>query len=171
MNTKAIQEKNFKVAIDAVNSTGGIAIPKLLQRLGVIHYDMYCEPNGHFPHNPEPLKEHLGDICKKVIDEQADFGIVVDPDVDRLAIIDEKGEMFGEEYTLVAVADYVLSKTPSATVVPGKITDIVAITAKSSTVTPISVSLGGCGSFVRTTYGKIQTKFPILLFCPICTLL
>jgi len=116
VNTKAIQEKNFKVAIDAVNSTGGIAIPKLLQRLGVIHYDMYCEPNGHFPHNPEPLKEHLGDICKKVIDEQADFGIVVDPDVDRLAIIDEKGEMFGEEYTLVAVADYVLSKTPSATV-------------------------------------------------------
>ncbi len=77
---------------------------------------MYCEPNGHFPHNPEPLKEHLGDICKKVIDEEADFGIVVDPDVDRLAIIDEKGEMFGEEYSLVAVADYVLSKTPSATV-------------------------------------------------------
>ncbi|WP_313581119.1 phosphoglucosamine mutase [Chishuiella sp.] len=116
VNANAIQNMNFKVAIDAVNSTGGIAIPKLLQRLGVIHYGIYCEPNGHFPHNPEPLKEHLGDICKKVIDEQADFGIVVDPDVDRLALIDEKGEMFGEEYTLVAIADYILSKTPSATV-------------------------------------------------------
>lgn len=116
VNANAIQNMNFKVAIDAVNSTGGIAIPKLLQRLGVIHYGIYCEPNGHFPHNPEPLKEHLGDICKKVVDEQADFGIVVDPDVDRLALIDEKGEMFGEEYTLVAIADYILSKTPSATV-------------------------------------------------------
>ncbi|WP_313373459.1 phosphoglucosamine mutase [Chishuiella sp.] len=116
VNTNAIQNMNFKVAIDAVNSTGGIAIPKLLQRLGVIHYGIYCEPNGQFPHNPEPLKEHLGDICKKVVDEQADFGIVVDPDVDRLALIDEKGEMFGEEYTLVAIADYILSKTPSATV-------------------------------------------------------
>ncbi|MEG0529530.1 MAG: phosphoglucosamine mutase, partial [Bacilli bacterium] len=116
VNVEAIQKNNFKVAIDAVNSTGGIAIPKLLDRLNVVHYDMYCEPNGQFPHNPEPLKEHLGDICAKVIEEKADFGIVVDPDVDRLAIIDEKGEMFGEEYTLVAVADYVLSKTPSATV-------------------------------------------------------
>jgi phosphomannomutase len=71
---------------------------------------LYCEPNGHFPHNPEPLKEHLGDICKKVVEEKADFGIVVDPDVDRLAFITDQGEMFGEEYTLVACADYVLSK-------------------------------------------------------------
>ncbi|WP_333660631.1 phosphoglucosamine mutase [Chishuiella changwenlii] len=116
VDAEAIKKKNFKVAIDAVNSTGGIAIPKLLERLGVTYYGMYCEPNGQFPHNPEPLKEHLGDICKKVIEEGADFGVVVDPDVDRLAIIDEKGEMFGEEYTLVAIADYVLSKTPSATV-------------------------------------------------------
>lgn len=116
VNVEAIKAKKFKVAIDAVNSTGGISIPNLLDKLGVEYIKMYCEPTGHFPHNPEPLKEHLGDICAKVIEEKADFGIVVDPDVDRLAIIDEKGNMFGEEYTLVAVADYVLSKTPSATV-------------------------------------------------------
>lgn len=116
VNVEAIKAKKFKVAIDAVNSTGGISIPNLLDKLGVEYIKMYCEPTGHFPHNPEPLKEHLGDICAKVIEEQADFGIVVDPDVDRLALIDEKGNMFGEEYTLVAVADYVLGKTPSATV-------------------------------------------------------
>lgn len=116
VNTEAIKLKKFKVVIDAVNSTGGISIPPLLDRLGVEYIKMYCEPTGHFPHNPEPLKEHLGDICAKVLEEKADFGIVVDPDVDRLAIIDEAGNMFGEEYTLVAVADYVLSKTPSATV-------------------------------------------------------
>ncbi|RLZ12741.1 phosphoglucosamine mutase [Faecalibacter macacae] len=116
VNVEAIKAKKFKVAIDAVNSTGGISIPNLLDKLDVDYIKMYCEPTGHFPHNPEPLKEHLGDICAKVIEEKADFGIVVDPDVDRLAIIDEKGNMFGEEYTLVAVADYVLGKTPSATV-------------------------------------------------------
>ena len=108
---KAIQEKKFRVVVDAVNSTGGIAIPRLLERLGVEVIKLYCEPNGHFPHNPEPLKEHLGDICKRVVEEKADFGIVVDPDVDRLAFITDQGEMFGEEYTLVACADYVLGKT------------------------------------------------------------
>ena len=107
---EAIQKKRFRVVVDAVNSTGGIAIPRLLERLGVEVVKLYCEPNGHFPHNPEPLKEHLGDICKKVVEEKADFGIVVDPDVDRLAFITDQGEMFGEEYTLVACADYVLSK-------------------------------------------------------------
>ena len=107
---EAIQKKKFRVVVDAVNSTGGIAIPRLLERLGVEVVKLYCEPNGHFPHNPEPLREHLGDICKKVVDEKADFGIVVDPDVDRLAFITDQGEMFGEEYTLVACADYVLSK-------------------------------------------------------------
>ena len=107
---KAIQEKKFRVVVDAVNSTGGIAIPRLLERLGVEVIKLYCEPNGHFPHNPEPLKEHLGDICKRVVEEKADFGIVVDPDVDRLAFITDQGEMFGEEYTLVACADYVLGK-------------------------------------------------------------
>ena len=107
---EAIQKKKFRVVVDAVNSTGGIAIPRLLERLGVEVIKLYCEPNGHFPHNPEPLKEHLGDICKRVVEEKANFGIVVDPDVDRLAFITDQGEMFGEEYTLVACADYVLGK-------------------------------------------------------------
>ncbi|WP_250432563.1 phosphoglucosamine mutase [Hanstruepera flava] len=116
VNKKAIEDAKFKVVVDGVNSTGGIAIPLLLERLGVHPVKLYCEPNGHFPHNPEPLKEHLTDLSKAVVKEHADFGIVVDPDVDRLAFMDEKGEMFGEEYTLVACADYVLSETPGNTV-------------------------------------------------------
>lgn len=108
VDVEAIKAKKFKVVLDAVNSTGGIAIPMLLDKLGCETIKLYCEPTGHFPHNPEPLKEHLGDICELVKKEGADFGVVVDPDVDRLALIDEKGEMFGEEYTLVAVADYLL---------------------------------------------------------------
>lgn len=116
VNTQAIKEAKLKVVVDGVNSTGGIAVPLLLERLGVQAVKLYCEPNGHFPHNPEPLREHLGDLSAKVVGEHADFGLVVDPDVDRLAFMDEKGEMFGEEYTLVAVADYVLSETPGNTV-------------------------------------------------------
>jgi phosphomannomutase len=116
VDVEAVKAKKYKVVVDGVNSSGGIIIPKLLEEMGVEVVKLYCEPNGHFPHNPEPLKEHLGDICKLVIDEKADFGIVVDPDVDRLAFISNDGEMFGEEYTLVAVADYVLSKTPGNTV-------------------------------------------------------
>ncbi|MCC1484204.1 phosphoglucosamine mutase [Winogradskyella immobilis] len=116
VNKKAIEAANFKVVVDGVNSTGGIAIPLLLERLGVHPVKLYCEPNGHFPHNPEPLKEHLTDLSEAVVKERADFGIVVDPDVDRLAFMDETGEMFGEEYTLVACADYVLSKIPGNTV-------------------------------------------------------
>jgi len=116
VNQKAIGGSNFKVVVDGVNSTGGIAIPLLLERLGVEAVKLYCEPNGHFPHNPEPLKEHLTDLSEAVVKHHADFGIVVDPDVDRLAFIDEHGEMFGEEYTLVACADYVLSKTTGNTV-------------------------------------------------------
>ncbi|WP_411895602.1 phosphoglucosamine mutase [Winogradskyella sp. A2] len=116
VNKKAIEDANFKVVVDGVNSTGGIAIPLLLERLGVHAVKLYCDPTGHFPHNPEPLKEHLGDLAKAVVKEHADFGIVVDPDVDRLAFMDETGEMFGEEYTLVACADYVLSKNPGNTV-------------------------------------------------------
>ncbi|POS02710.1 phosphomannomutase [Flavobacterium croceum DSM 17960] len=111
-----VKTKQFKVVVDGVNSSGGIIIPKLLEQMGVECIKLYCEPNGHFPHNPEPLKEHLADICELVVKENADFGIVVDPDVDRLAFISNDGEMFGEEYTLVAVADYVLSKTPGNTV-------------------------------------------------------
>ncbi|MBG7629505.1 MAG: phosphoglucosamine mutase [Bacteroidetes bacterium] len=116
VDVEAIKKANFKVVVDAVNSTGGIAIPALLERLGVECIQLYCEPNGQFPHNPEPLKEHLTDISELVVKVKADFGIVVDPDVDRLAIVNEDGSMFGEEYTLVACADYVLGKTKGNTV-------------------------------------------------------
>ncbi|NLN24992.1 MAG: phosphoglucosamine mutase, partial [Bacteroidetes bacterium] len=111
-----IKKKKFVVVVDAVNSTGGIAIPRLLDKLGVETIPLYCDPTGDFPHNPEPLKEHLGAIMQLVKDKNADMGFVVDPDVDRLAIIDEHGEMFGEEYTLVAVADYVLRNNKGNTV-------------------------------------------------------
>ena len=116
VDIKAIKAAKFKVVVDGVNSSGGIIIPRLLKLMGVEVVELYCEPNGHFPHNPEPLKEHLTDISELVVKEKADLGIVVDPDVDRLAFICEDGEMFGEEYTLVACADYVLSKTPGNTV-------------------------------------------------------
>ena len=111
-----VQSAGFKVVVDAVNSTGGFMIPRLLEIMGVECVKLYCEPNGKFPHNPEPLTKNLTEISKLVVQEKADFGIVVDPDVDRLAIVCEDGSMFGEEYTLVAVADYVLSKTPGNTV-------------------------------------------------------
>ncbi|CAL2084756.1 phosphoglucosamine mutase [Tenacibaculum sp. 190524A05c] len=110
VDKKAIKKAKFKVVVDGVNSTGGIAIPALLKELGVKCVELYCEPNGHFPHNPEPLKEHLTDISELVVKKKADLGIVVDPDVDRLALICEDGSMFGEEYTLVACADYVLGE-------------------------------------------------------------
>ena len=116
VDIEAIKKSNFKVVVDAVNSTGGIAIPTLLKELNVECIELYCEPNGQFPHNPEPLKEHLTDISELVVKENADFGIVVDPDVDRLALVCEDGSMFGEEYTLVACADYVLGRTKGNTV-------------------------------------------------------
>ena len=116
IDAERIKSQGFHVVIDAVNSTGGIAIPKLLDRLGVSYKAMYCEPTGNFPHNPEPLEKHLGDLMRSVQEEKAHFGVTVDPDVDRLALVDENGKMFGEEYTLVACADYVLSKTPGNTV-------------------------------------------------------
>ena len=112
----AIKAAGFSAVVDGVNSTGGIAIPALLEALAVRCFPLYCDPTGHFPHNPEPLKEHLSDLAQEVVQKKADLGIVVDPDVDRLAFMDETGEMFGEEYTLVACADYVLSKTPGNTV-------------------------------------------------------
>jgi phosphomannomutase len=108
VDVQAIQNKNFKVVLDAVNSTGGIAVPMLLAALGVTVKKIHCEPTGHFAHNPEPLPENLTDICREITKEKYDLGIVVDPDVDRLALICEDGTPFGEEYTLVAVADYVL---------------------------------------------------------------
>ena len=116
VHKEQIAKKGFKVVVDGVNSTGGIFIPALLEQLGVEVVKLYCDPTGHFPHNPEPLEKHLGAIMEAVVTHKADFGIVVDPDVDRLAFISEDGTMFGEEYTLVACADYVLSKTPGSTV-------------------------------------------------------
>lgn len=112
-----IRRSNFKIVVDGVNSTGGIFVPALLHALGVHEViELYCEPTGHFPHNPEPLPENLTAITEKVKSEKADLGIVVDPDVDRLAFVCENGAMFGEEYTLVSIADYVLQHTPGNTV-------------------------------------------------------
>jgi len=117
VDKKAIEKANFKVVIDCVNSTGGIAVPALLRSLGVKDIvELFCEPNGQFPHNPEPLPENLTEISKEVVKKKAHLGIVVDPDVDRLALVCEDGEMFGEEYTLVAIADYVLKNKKGNTV-------------------------------------------------------
>jgi phosphomannomutase len=117
VDAEAIKNANFKVAVDAVNSTGGTFIPALLKALGVeTIYKIHCEPNGHFPHNPEPLKEHLTDLSKAVLDNGADLGIAVDPDVDRLVFMMEDGELFGEEYTLVAVSDFILGQKKGNTV-------------------------------------------------------
>lgn len=117
VNSDAIRAAKFTIVVDGVNSSGGIAVPMLLEALGVrkIH-ELFCEPNGQFPHNPEPLPEHLRELSAEVVARRAHLGIAVDPDVDRLAMVCEDGEMFGEEFTLVAVADYVLSKTPGSTV-------------------------------------------------------
>lgn len=113
----AIRKANFRVAVDAVNSTGGIAIPRLLKALGVEQVvELNCDPTGHFAHNPEPIPQNLTQISDTVKNEHCDLGVVVDPDVDRLALVCENGEMFGEEYTLVSVADYVLQHTPGNTV-------------------------------------------------------
>lgn len=111
-----VQSANYKVVVDGVNSTGGIYIPALLRKMGVEVIELYCTPNGHFPHNPEPLPEHLIDLCESVVSFSADLGFVVDPDVDRLAIVCEDGSLFGEEYTLVAVADHVLKTQKGDTV-------------------------------------------------------
>jgi phosphomannomutase len=117
VDVEAIKKAKYKIAIDCVNSTGGIFVPALLKALGVdIVYELYCQPDGHFPHNPEPLPENLIALSQEVLSKRADLGIAVDPDVDRLCFVCEDGTMFGEEYTLVAVADYVLQFTPGNTV-------------------------------------------------------
>jgi phosphomannomutase len=116
VDVEAIKAKKFKVVVDAVNSTGGIAVPRLLKKLGVEVKEMYCEPNGAFPHNPEPLPENIQHICSELKGGDYDLGFVVDPDVDRLVMVCEDGEPFGEEYTLVAIADYVLGKKKGNTV-------------------------------------------------------
>jgi phosphomannomutase len=117
VNAEVVRNANFKIAIDCVNSSGGIFVPALLKALGVkIIHELYCEPDGEFPHNPEPLPENLFELSRLVLAKKADLGIAVDPDVDRLCFVCEDGSMFGEEYTLVAVADYVLKHTPGNTV-------------------------------------------------------
>ncbi|MBT6808066.1 MAG: phosphoglucosamine mutase, partial [Flavobacteriales bacterium] len=116
VDVELVKSAGLKVVLDAVNSTGGFMIPRLLEKMGAECVKLYCEPNGEFPHNPEPLPENLTEISKLVVEEKADFGIVVDPDVDRLAMVCEDGSMFGEEYTLVAISDFILSKTPGNTV-------------------------------------------------------
>jgi len=117
VDVELIRKANFRIALDCVNSTGGIALPPLLKALGVeTVYELYCEPTGHFPHNPEPLPKNLTEIAELVLEKKADLAFVVDPDVDRLAIVCEDGSMFGEEYTLVAVADYILSRKKGSTV-------------------------------------------------------
>ena len=117
VDKNSISKRNFRIVVDGVNSSGGIAVPMLLKALGVEEItELFCTPDGHFPHNPEPLPENLGEISKVVIKKKADLGIVVDPDVDRLALVCEDGDMFGEEYTLVSVADYVLQNKKGDTV-------------------------------------------------------
>ena len=116
IDVEAVRRRGFKVVVDAVNSVGGIVIPELLRRMGAEVVELNCKPDGEFAHNPEPLPENLTEISAEVVRSKADLGIVVDPDVDRLALVCEDGTMFGEEYTLVAVADYVLSHTPGNTV-------------------------------------------------------
>jgi len=145
VDVEAVKAAKFKVVVDGVNSSGGIIIPKLLELMGVEVVKLYCEPNGHFPHNPEPLKEHLTDISELVIKEKAHLGVVVDPDVDRLAFISEDGEMFGEEYTLVACADYVLSKTPGNTV-----------SNMSSSRALRDVTVGHQGSYEASAVGEVN---------------
>ena len=116
VDREAVRGRKFKVVVDAVNSVGGVVIPQLLRELGCEVVELNCEPNGQFAHNPEPLPENLTEISEVIVREKADLGVVVDPDVDRLALVCENGDMFGEEYTLVAVADYVLSHTAGNTV-------------------------------------------------------
>ena len=117
VDVEAIKSRRFKIAVDGVNSTGGIAVPQLLNALGVAKVkELFCSPDGHFPHNPEPLPENLREISSVLEKEDYDLGIVVDPDVDRLALVNEDGSMFGEEYTLVSIADYVLKHTSGNTV-------------------------------------------------------
>lgn len=146
VDKEAIAKKNFTVAIDCVNSVGGIAIPAVLRALGVNNIiELNCDPSGHFAHNPEPLPQHLTEISDLLKEGKADVGFVVDPDVDRLAIICENGEMFGEEYTLVSVADYILSHTPGNTV-----------SNMSSTRALSDVTIKHGGSYSASAVGEVN---------------
>ena len=146
VDREAIRKSGFRVAVDCVNSVGGIIIPDLLRALGITDIiPLYCEPNGLFPHNPEPLPANLGAISEAVKLHHADVGFVVDPDVDRLVIINEDGSMFGEEYTLVAVADYVLQHTPGNTV-----------SNLSSTRALQDVTINHGGSYTAAAVGEVN---------------
>ncbi len=146
VDREAIAKADFRVAVDCVNSVGGIVIPRLLEALGVKHIvALNCTPNGIFPHNPEPLPQHLTEISELLKQGKADLGVVVDPDVDRLALVCENGEMFGEEYTLVSCADYVLSKTPGNTV-----------SNLSSTRALRDVTLAHGGSYEASAVGELN---------------
>lgn len=144
VDVPAIKAAKFKVVIDCVNSTGGIVLPQLLEALGVDDVvKLYCDPTGEFPHNPEPLPENLRDIAKVVKKEKAHLGIVVDPDVDRLALVCEDGEMFGEEYTLVAVAEYVLNKRTPADKAAGKKGNTVSNLSSTRALRDVTEKHGG----------------------------
>ena len=137
VDVEAVRARKFKVVVDAVNSIGGVVIPALLERLGCEVVKLNCEPTGHFAHNPEPLPQNLTEISEVIVSEGADLGIVVDPDVDRLAFVNEDGSMFVEEYTLVAVADYVLSQ---------KVGNTVSNLSSSRALRDVTESYGGCYS-------------------------
>ena len=146
VDKEAIRNRGFRVVVDAVNSTGGIAVPMLLSALGVTVKELYCEPTGHFPHNPEPLPEHLTDISREIVKGQYDLGIVVDPDVDRLALVCEDGSPFGEEYTLVAVADYILSS--------GKVGNTVSNLSSTRALQDITEKAGG--EYFASAVGEVN---------------
>lgn len=140
VDAEAVRKAGFKVVLDAVNSVGGIIMPRLLRRLGVECVEINCEPTGRFAHNPEPLPANLVQLCDAVVAEKADFGISVDPDVDRLALICEDGQPFGEEYTLVSVADYLLSRAVGKAVAEGKTVEEVIAPYKLATASNLSSS-------------------------------
>lgn len=148
VDVQAIKNKGYRIVVDAVNSTGGIAVPMLLSALGVTVKQLYCEPTGHFPHNPEPLPEHLTDISREIVKGKFDLGIVVDPDVDRLALVCEDGSPFGEEYTLVAVADYVLNN--------GKKKDGNTVSNLSSTRALQDVTEKAGGKYAASAVGEVH---------------
>lgn len=154
VDCKAIKAGNFRVVIDCVNSTGGIAVPKLLKALGVTDIiELYTEPNGQFPHNPEPLPENLRDISKEVVKKKAHLGIVVDPDVDRLALVCEDGEMFGEEYTLVSIADYVL-KNLSPSLSKGEGANTVSNLSSTRALRDVTEKAGG--KYFSSAVGEVN---------------
>ncbi|MBQ7772149.1 MAG: phosphoglucosamine mutase [Bacteroidales bacterium] len=140
VDVEAVRNAHFKVALDAVNSVGGIIMPRLLERMGVECVCINCEPTGEFAHNPEPLPSNLVELCDAVVANNADFGISVDPDVDRLALICENGKPFGEEYTLVSIADYLLSRVCKEALNTGKSIEEVAAPYQLATASNLSSS-------------------------------